>query len=252
MMPTVAAVIAGWNQAPLVAFDQLAGDRPLLVLAPHPDDESLGCGGLIAEACARGHPVHVAVLTDGARSHRSPSYPPPRLAALRAEEVRRAVAVLGVPARRLHLMGLPDGAAPQEGDAFVSVVDELARLMEQADIGTVFATWGGDPHGDHVAAHLISAAAARRTGAHHFSYPIWGWTLPPDQALANSPAALRLDIARHQPAKRRAVAAHASQFGGLITDDPAGFKLPRSFLQLFDRPYEVFLRPAALPACVGA
>jgi LmbE family N-acetylglucosaminyl deacetylase len=51
----------------------------------------------------------------------------------------------------------------------------------------------------------------------------------------------RLDIAHHVPAKRRAIRAHRSQYGGLITDDPAGFQLPPNMLSVFDRPFEFFL-----------
>ena len=51
----------------------------------------------------------------------------------------------------------------------------------------------------------------------------------------------RLDIARHLPAKRRAIAAHRSQTTDLIADDPAGFRMPPAFRALFDQPFEVFL-----------
>jgi LmbE family N-acetylglucosaminyl deacetylase len=51
----------------------------------------------------------------------------------------------------------------------------------------------------------------------------------------------RLDISAHLPAKRRAIAAHASQYGGIITDDPAGFQLPSDLLREFDSPWETFL-----------
>ena len=53
---------------PAVAASVLLRGRPLLVLAPHPDDESLGCGALLAQAFA-GAGAHVACLTDGAASH---------------------------------------------------------------------------------------------------------------------------------------------------------------------------------------
>ena len=47
----------------------------------------------------------------------------------------------------------------------------------------------------------------------------------------------------HLPAKRRAIAAHASQYGALIDDDPAGFQLPADLLSIFDQPWETFLLP---------
>ena len=65
-----AAVIDRMDDAdvPAASADALLGGRPLLVLAPHPDDESLGCGALLAHGLA-GPGAHVACLTDGAASH---------------------------------------------------------------------------------------------------------------------------------------------------------------------------------------
>ena len=66
-------------------------DRPFIVVAPHPDDESLACGGLIADACRQGLRGKVVIVSDGVGSHpNSKAYPPDRLRALREEEARRA------------------------------------------------------------------------------------------------------------------------------------------------------------------
>jgi LmbE family N-acetylglucosaminyl deacetylase len=144
----------------------ITGGQPLLVVAPHPDYETFGCGGLIAEASACGEVVHVAVLTDGTRSHpNSPTYPAPRLKALRVREARAATATLGVPNGRLHFFGLHDGEAPHDGPAFGVVADRLVALIRATGAATVCATWRLDPHPDHVAAHQRAAAAAARSGA---------------------------------------------------------------------------------------
>jgi LmbE family N-acetylglucosaminyl deacetylase len=232
------------ERLPFADLDAITGEGPALVLAPHPDDESLGCGGLIAEACARGRPPVVAVLTDGTMSHpSSPSHPSARLKALREEETRAAVAALGLPPGRLHFLEFPDSRAPTEGPGFAAAVDRVAELGRAQGCGCVLATWEHDPHRDHAAAHAVAREAARRTGARLVSYPVWGWTLPARHRLpggGRAPGA-RLDVARHLPAKRRAIAAHASQHPGLITDDPKGFSLTPEMLAFHDRPFEVFL-----------
>jgi hypothetical protein len=87
----------------------------------------------------------------------------------------------------------------------------------------------------------MAAEAARRAQVRHIAYPVWGWTLPAEDALETVVAGGRLDIAAHLPAKRRAIAAHASQHGKVVTDDPTGFTLPAEFLAVFDAPYEVFM-----------
>ena len=98
-------VLRALERLPWRDRDEIVGAAPLLVLAPHPDDESLGCGGLIAESCARGRDVHVAILTDGTGSHpSSPSYPAPRLRALRQREALAAVEALGLGALLLWIL----------------------------------------------------------------------------------------------------------------------------------------------------
>ena len=84
-MMTVAALFHAASTWPVVGVDAIT-DGAALILAPHPDDESLGCGGLIAESCARGQPPLLVVLTDGAGSHpHSCEYPPSRLRDVREQ-----------------------------------------------------------------------------------------------------------------------------------------------------------------------
>jgi len=217
--------------------------RKFCVLAPHPDDESLGCGGLIAEACARGRPPVVAILTDGAGSHpHSRIWPRARLASLRADEVRAAAACLGLPPDQLVMLGAPDGGAPHEGPAAAALAARLAALA--AGCGAILTSWRHDPHTDHAAAWAIASEAARLTGATLWEYPVWGWTLPETPLSPFAWTGVRIEVAAHLPAKRRAIAAHRSQHGLVVTDDPEGFTLPPAFLALFDRPFEVLVRPA--------
>ena len=90
-----------------------------MVLAPHPDDESLGCGGMIAAACEAGTPPVVVFITDGAASHPgSRRFDATARRDIREQEARRAAAVLGLAEDRLVFLRLPDGAAPHEGPAF--------------------------------------------------------------------------------------------------------------------------------------
>jgi LmbE family N-acetylglucosaminyl deacetylase len=115
-MVRVSTVLQALRDLPVEDSRAVLGEEPLLVLAPHPDDESLCCGGLIAEHHARGHDVHVMVLTDGTGSHpHSREYPPARLAALRMQEAREAISALGLPEDRIEFLGLRDGHAPLSG-----------------------------------------------------------------------------------------------------------------------------------------
>ncbi len=240
----VSNILARMAALPFSEIATIAGPGPILVLAPHPDDESLGCGGLIAQACAAGIEVYVAVLTDGSMSHpNSAAFPAPRLTAVREAEAANAVAELGLPAGRLLFLGYKDAAAPRWGKALRDAGDRLATVLRDRRIETVFASWRHDPHCDHLAAHRIAARACRLTGARLLSYAVWGWTLPPARFLPRTPVrGWRLDVRDTLAVKRRAIARHRSQMTGMIADDPAGFTVPPSLLALCDRPFEAFLQ----------
>jgi LmbE family N-acetylglucosaminyl deacetylase len=229
----------------------LGGDGPLLALAPHPDDESLGCGALLAACAAEGRRVHVVVVSDGRLSHpNSRSHPAERLVALRQAEARAAVTELGLdPARDLSFLGLPDCGVPAGGAALRHAVAALLRLVPFTP-AVVLGPWRHDPHADHAATAAIAAALASGCGARLRSYVVSGWafvTPPPGFELGaepepgRPPQGWRFAAGAHLAAKRRAVAAHVSQTSGLIADDPAGFRLQPEALALFQQPEELVL-----------
>jgi LmbE family N-acetylglucosaminyl deacetylase len=235
----------GWRTLPSGTIDVVTGPGCALILAPHPDDESLGCGGLIA-ACGRaGRPPIVAILTDGAMSHPgSKAFPRDRLVRLREAEARDATSLLGLPYDRLIFLREPDTNAPRAGDAFNRVVERLIRLADRFGCSAILASWRFDPHCDHEAAALIAAEVAKRMRIRHISYPVWGWTLPPEHVIdAGTAIGWRLDITCHRARKRKAIAAYRSQYGALITDDPCGFRLPPELLKVFACRFETFLLP---------
>ena len=235
---------ARWRALPLRPHEALLTDGRALILAPHPDDESLGCGGLIAELCERGRPPLVLIATDGAGSHPgSRDWPAARLATLREAEALAATARLGLPDDALDFLRLRDTAAPRAGAAFEEACDRIAARAEAGRCDTLLAPWLGDPHCDHEAVQTMARAVARRRDMRLLSYPVWGWLIAPDTAIAadGPTAGFRLDITRHLPRKGQAISEHASQYGDLIADDPGGFKLPASLLDVFAQPYETFL-----------
>jgi LmbE family N-acetylglucosaminyl deacetylase len=220
----------------------LAGRRPLL-LAPHPDDESLGCGGLIAAACDAGLAPVVVILTDGAASHpNSRTYPPAKLRALREQEARCAMASLGLRLQNLHFMRAPDTRLPASGPVFDAYIGRLAAIGRSQGCSLVLAPWEGDPHCDHEATAFMAARIAADTGWVLLSYPVWGW-LRAGEDLFDEPRrqGWRLEISSQMARKQQAIAAHRSQYGGLIQDSPAGFTLPPALLRVFTRNFEVYI-----------
>ena len=243
MTITAAEALATMRALPLRPVTDLLAPGPILLLAPHPDDESLGCGGLLAAAAATETPPFVLVLTDGTGSHpNSRAYPAPKLRAARQREAQHAIAALGLPPGNIAFLGLRDTESPIAGPAFDAAVTAVAALAMRTGATTLLAPWQHDPHCDHESAHLIATAAAREARLHHLAYPVWGWTLPPELPLPGPPpTGIRIDISPHLPQKRAAIAAHRTQHSGAIIDDPSGFTLPPGFLSLFDNPYETYL-----------
>ncbi len=210
--------------------DPLASRR-VLVVAPHPDDETLGCGGLIARLVAGGSVVHTVFITDGGASHRrSRAWPRDRLAALREGEAIAALAALGAADSPRTFLRLPDAAMPVEGSqAWVAARDTLAEIVVTLQPDLAILPWRRDPHCDHRDGWRLSTAALRagRVDPPILEYAIW---LDELGAAGDFPGEgevqeLQVDIAAAVAAKRTALAAHRSQVTDLIDDDPTAFRL---------------------------
>ena len=225
---------------PIRPLDWACGDGGLLVVAPHPDDESLGCGGAIALACRSGRRVAVLVVSDGAGSHpHSRAYPPRRLVAVRRDETQDALACLGLAPDAVSFLDLPDRAVPSSSTAAVAAIGAAA---ERVAAGAIFVTSPLDPHCDHQAAYALARQAATDTGRALYVYPIWSRTLPDDAMLDVAvPDGFRLAVADVLDLKRQAIAAHRSQVSDLIPDDPTGFRLLPEMIARFLQPFEPFV-----------
>ncbi len=233
--------LARADARPMTPADLAALGRTLVV-APHPDDETFGCGGLIALLAQAGAPVHVVFVTDGAASHPgSRLYPPGRLVALRQRESLAALAALGLPADTATHLALPDGALPFAGETgFAQAVAAFAACLAAQAPDTIVLPWRRDSSRDHRATFEVvtAARASNAPTARVLEYPVWVWLHDEDLPRADEVEILRLDIARARVAKRRAIACYKSQTGHLVAD--ADWRLPRAFLAAFARDSELF------------
>jgi LmbE family N-acetylglucosaminyl deacetylase len=204
----MAALDSGEPLAPL----DLSACPGLIVVAPHPDDETLGAGATIAQLVAAGIDVQVVSVSDGGAAQ--PGATPldqMRMEATRHHELRRATTVLGVgPPTSL---GLPDGRLADYEDR---IADSLAEILDAAAVRPwCAATWRGDGHPDHEAVGRAAATACARVDAVLLEYPIWmwHWATPHDPAVpwgrAHSVPTSSWAAAR----KRRAAQCFRSQFG---------------------------------------
>lgn len=151
----------------------ISGCERLVVVAPHPDDETLGVGGLMARCAGLGISVEVVAVTDGEGSHPAvPGLARSDLVDTRAGERERALAELGVTALPVRL-GLPDGDVAANETMLVSAVENILRASPEST--WCIAPFRRDGHPDHDATGRACAKACNATGARLIWYPIWMW-----------------------------------------------------------------------------
>jgi LmbE family N-acetylglucosaminyl deacetylase len=225
---------------------------PMVILAPHPDDETLGCGGLLATAAAEGLQPRVVYLTDGSASHRkSALWPSSRLAETRRGEALAALSVLGVEAGRTLFLNWPDSAPHRPGeDAYESTFCQLSTWLDGFDAKSLWAPRRGEAHCDHAAATDLAddLAAHRPRRLRRLDYMVWGWADDGVAARRLGEKVWRLPCAELALRRRLALACHRTQTSDLIADAEEAFLIPPDLAALTDRPAEIFIeRPPRPP-----
>ena len=226
-----------WQRAPMPLPQLLGSAARLVVVAPHPDDEVLACGGLMALAAEAGVAVQVIAVTDGEACYPGePWWTPERLAGARRLELHAALTALGVAEVFVRHLGMRDGAV-EEHEADLTQV--LAALLRADDL--VLTPWRHDGHPDHEAVARATLGAAARVGARPLEYPVWAWHwLAPEQLPAQWPRPLLLDITHAAVAKQHAIRCFATQTGE-VAHLHASPILPAHVLARFARHREVYL-----------
>lgn len=217
--------------------------RTAVVIAPHPDDETLACGGTIVHRLRAGWRVVVVFVTDGRRSHaqvldihQEPS--PDELAVIRREEARAACSVLGIPADDLVFLGIETSAlAGIPGAAAMAPVRRAIR--DAQPVSELFMPHPSDGHATHRAIHAVvkEALSALRLSPVLYRYLVWSEGIEePCGAL------VEMNIAEVLPIKRAAIECYTSQVG-LLTSAQREPVLDDAFLAPFRQsPIEAFWR----------
>lgn len=193
----------------------------LMVLAPHPDDESLAAGGLIQRAHAHGARVSVVCVTDGENN------PWPQRAlerrvwigsrqrvawgARRRAEADAALRLLDVEPAHVHRLGWPDGGiTAMLVDAFAPMRAALRALLEREQPTLLVLPDLADHHPDHAALHVVVELLLRELPSARRPICL-GYLLHGRKCASGARIAAMELAARELDCKRRAIAAHASQ-----------------------------------------
>lgn len=147
--------------------------RSMLVVAPHQDDETIGCGGALALQVRAKASAYVLMMHDGADEHAELGMARQDLINLRNEESRRAAAVIGMePPRFLKHANLAAESRP--------ATEELRSVLIEKHVDAVFVPFFLDGHPDHRTACYILADALSgiEWDVRVFSYEVWGLCVP--------------------------------------------------------------------------
>ncbi|HXQ90584.1 MAG TPA: PIG-L deacetylase family protein [Acidimicrobiales bacterium] len=221
----------------------VASRRACLVVAPHPDDETLGAGATIMRKVDAGTPVHLVVATDGSKA---PVGDPVEVAAVRRAELYAACAVLGLTEADVTWLGFVDAELAGTEEELAAAIATVVGARRPAE---VLVTGESDPHEDHAVLGAATRRALAGTGVGLLSYPVWQFDRPA-RLLRQLRRGLRPELVRtdgYRQRKRDALACYPSQMAA-GNDDPEGLR--PNFLPNFDRPYEMFF-PVPLDVAAG-
>ncbi|MDZ8053001.1 MAG: PIG-L deacetylase family protein [Aulosira sp. ZfuVER01] len=212
--------------------------KSAMVFSPHQDDETFGCGGMIALKREHGVSVVVAFLTDGQGAGSSQANSQTKITHIRKQEAESALGILGVNPSEIYFLEKPDGTLPHlNEEERQETIKQLAELLKHYKPEEVYVPHRKDCHRDHEATYQLVKSAIAQAGitVELLQYPIWLFWRAPLFILLKLPdiaAAYYLSIASVQDKKNRAISSYCSQI----------HSLPRGFMQRFSGSPEIFFK----------
>lgn len=208
----------------------------LLVIAPHPDDESFGCGALISQYVAAKQGVHILIVTDGSASSSQETIAHETLASLRHQEVLDAAQVLGCAPNSVIFLNYKDANVARSEN---KLSHDLKTHIEKIAPTLIASPFVIDGNADHVA--VAHAMQRIEVTAPLLFYPMWFW---PKQAFlmlfsAQNYHAFRLDARPYLEIKEKAIRSHRSQFENITGAQEWGY-LDSHIINMQLRPYELY------------
>jgi LmbE family N-acetylglucosaminyl deacetylase len=171
----------------------------ILVISPHPDDESIGCGGTVRKHVLEGGNVEVVFLTSGEKGVKGAA--PEKTSKIREQEAQASLKILGV--TKSEFWREPDGSMEVKEDLIL----RLQQKIETQQTALIYVPHEMEDHPDHKAAALLVKKAVAKLDHHTVKPVVWMyevWT--PIQKIEHI-----VDISAYVDVKRRAIQAHKCQ-----------------------------------------
>lgn len=190
--------------------------KTVYIFSPHPDDETLACGGTIIQRLSEGYAIKIVVMTDGSRSHSAmfgielePN--PQELAEIRKKEIKNAATHLGLGAKDIIFLEAEDGRLSSIEDIMTDKVITLLK-HESQNISEIFFPHETDSHPDHIATNYIVVQAVKqlKLSALLYRYKVYPST---EQDDADAGLKVQIDISKVLTNKVEAINQYKSQIG---------------------------------------
>ena len=181
-------------------LDVEALESTATVFSPHPDDETLSCGGTIIKKKKAGAEVKIIFMTDGRKEHPH-LISENKLKCLRISEALAASRMLGLEENDVLFLGY-GGELSKNLDSAIHKVAEILQLQQPDQI---FIPYKGEPHPDHSATNRIvmSALQTYEKKATIYEYPIWLWNelpwvfMPLRRGRSHYPSRNKMGLLKH-------------------------------------------------------
>jgi N-acetylglucosamine malate deacetylase 1 len=225
--------ILHWGSHPLKNSETSA-----MVFSPHQDDETFGCGGMIAQKREQKIPVTVAFLTDGRGCYGSDPQIQNQIIQIRKQESLTALSILGVNSSDIHFLNYRDGSLTTLNlQAQQEIINQISELLKLYQPGEVYVPHRKDCHQDHEATYNLvkQAVTQSKITTEILQYPIWVFWRSPLfilLKLQDITGAYRLSMTSVKDKKQRAIGAYSSQIQ----------MLPDGFIQQFLNCEEIFFK----------
>jgi LmbE family N-acetylglucosaminyl deacetylase len=208
-----------------------------LVIAPHPDDETLGCGSTIARFVAQGRKVRIIAIYQGSNFPVSKILSPDKIALMRCSELIKGMACLGLKRENIIFFNYPDTSTQEN---IKEIAYNIAQQIKIFDPGIIFSTHEKDYHPHHNAVAIATKLAIKKISFKgiYYNYVIW---YNPFQALNYllTLKHVKVRTGEYLDLKKSAIKEHRSQLENL-TGEKDWKGLPSEFVLRFLKPFEIF------------
>ena len=154
--------------------------RNVIIISPHPDDEALGCGGLISHLTKGGCNVSLIMLTGGENCESAKSIKKENLKDIRRNLTKKSAIVLGIKEENIYFLNFIDGNVNSKDPE----ITRLREILNKANADAIYVPHLMDGWNDHVQAHLIIKNIIKSTSTKLYAYCVWFWyTMPFKEAI---------------------------------------------------------------------